>query len=143
MRQEGILLCLVEAMHLIQEQHRRAPLGRGLLRLGHGIANVLDAGLHRRQRDELRLRARGDQPRERGLAGAGRAPQDQRVRLSGRDGLVERLARGEQMRLPDELLERARAHAIGEGLPVAVASEAQRALHGGATSHGVTAPACR
>ena len=47
-RQEGVLLGLVEAMHLVEEQHgvARAPQA---FRLLHDGANVLDAGQHGRQ----------------------------------------------------------------------------------------------
>ena len=49
----------------------RAPLDRR--------ADVLHAGHHGRQRDEFRIAGRGDQPRQRGLAGARRTPEDHRM----------------------------------------------------------------
>ena len=59
------------------------------------------------------------------------------MRLTGDDRLVQRLARREQMRLPDELLQTMRPHAIGERPQIARAlvSE-QRLLRRIATGHG-------
>ena len=51
---------------------------------------------------------------ERRLAGAGRSPQDQRGRGAALDQLAQRRARAEQVLLPDDLVEGARAHAYGE-----------------------------
>ena len=57
---------------------------------------------------------RGDQPRQRRLAGARRAPEDDRLQAVVLDRLAQRTARAEQRLLADELVERARAHALGE-----------------------------
>jgi hypothetical protein len=58
MRQEGVLLGLVEAVHLVDEDHRaRGPRRRFALGLLDGLADVLHAGQHRRQHDELRVHA--------------------------------------------------------------------------------------
>ena len=56
----------------------------------------------------------GDQARERGLAGAGRAPEDDRLQQVALDGLAQRLPGRQQILLADELVERARPHALGE-----------------------------
>ena len=114
-RQEGVLLRLVEAVHLVQEQQRRPPVrrARGARRLDRR-ADVLDAGHDGRQRDELRVGGGRDQARERRLAGARRSPEDQGVQLPGADRGGERLAGTQQVALADELLERARAHAVRE-----------------------------
>ena len=73
--------------------HLRAPGGDG--------AQLLEGG----------ARALGDDPRERRLAGARRPVQDHRVRPPLLDRGAQRRAGAEQMRLSDELLEAARAHA--------------------------------
>ena len=86
---------------------------------------------------KLRVRAFGDQPRQRGLAGARRAPQNHRMRLPGRDRLVQRFARGEHVRLADKLLSLRRAHAVRKRPPVpgSVIAE-KRGLQGVAAGHG-------
>ena len=55
--------------------------------------------------------APGDQVRDRGLAGAGRTPQDHRGRaVPAADQPAQRRARAEQVLLADQLVDRARAH---------------------------------
>ena len=56
---------------------RRARRLEGLLQIG-------DAGKHRRQLLEMQLEGGGQQPRDGGLAGAGRSPQDDRMRPARR-----------------------------------------------------------
>ena len=56
----------------------------------------------------------GNQARERGLAGAGRAPEDDRLQQVALDGFAQRPARADQLLLALDLVERARAHALGE-----------------------------
>src|SRR5690606_7299649 len=55
-----------------------------------------------------------DDPRERGLAGAGRPEEDDGGHAVGLDGAAEELARPEDMRLSYELVERAGPHPVGE-----------------------------
>ena len=114
-RQERVLLRLVEAVHFVDEQDRRAARLRER-RLGarDRVADVLDAGQHGRQRDELRVERVGHQPRERGLADARRSPQDHRMQLAGRERDGQRLARREQVPLPDDVGDRARPQPLGE-----------------------------
>ncbi len=77
--QERVLLRLVEAVDLVDEQHRALVALIALLRrLGHRLAQILDARHDRRERDEARVRLGRQQARQRGLAGARRPPQDQR-----------------------------------------------------------------
>ena len=59
-----------------------------------------------------------DEPRERRLAGAGRTPEDHRMQRAAFEQAAQRLARREQVRLADELVERARSHAISQRAPV-------------------------
>ncbi len=114
-RQEGVLLRLVEAVHFVDEQDGRAP-GLRKRRVGarDGVPDVLHARQHGGQRDELGVERVGHEPRERGLAHARRSPQDHRVQLARceRDG--QRLARGEQVPLPDDVGDAARAQALGQ-----------------------------
>ena len=113
--QEGVLLRPVEAVDLVHEQDRAlaAPAALGL-RLGHHLADLLHARHHRRERHEAGARHVGQEPRQRGLAGAGRAPEDHGVELALLEGPAQRLARRGQLRLADDLVEGLRAHAVGE-----------------------------
>ena len=62
----------------------RAPAAFGAhgARAFDGFADVLDAGHDRRELHELRVGAARDQPCQRGLAGARRPPEDQRMQLA-------------------------------------------------------------
>ncbi len=84
-RQETILLTAVETMNLVDEQkcalaHLAAGPGgfKCLLQIG-------DAGKHRRQLLEMQVEGGGQQPRDGGLAGARRPPQNDRMRPRRRD----------------------------------------------------------
>ena len=114
-RQEGVLLRLVEAVHLVDEQDRRAPRLRAHdLGARDGLADLLHAGEHGGDRDEVRVERIRHQARERGLADARRPPQDHRVQLAGVERHRERLAGPEQVALADHLVDRARPQALGE-----------------------------
>ena len=115
-RQEGVLLALVEAVHLVDEQHAVFPLLRpAALRLGDDLADLLHPGQHRREREEAGVRVRGDEPSQGRLAGAGRPPEDHRVGAARLDGDAQRPAGAEEVRLPHQLVEGAGPHAVGEG----------------------------
>jgi predicted MPP superfamily phosphohydrolase len=79
--QEGVLLRLVEAVHLVDETGWCAPAAPCTSACCDRLADVLDPGEHRRQGDELGIEASRHQPRQRGLAHARRAPEDHRMRL--------------------------------------------------------------
>ena len=114
-REEGVLLRLVEAMDLVHEDDRPpAHAPPPILRRGHDLLDLLDAGEHGAERHEVRLRDVGDHARERRLAGAWRSPEDDRLQQVALDRLAQRLAWREDVVLPDDLVERARAHAFGE-----------------------------
>ena len=117
-RQERVLLRLVEAVDLVDEHDRPAAGGPpDALGLGHHVADFLDARQHRAERDEPRLGRVGDDAGERRLARARRAPQDDRLEQIALDRFPQRLARREQLLLPDELVEGPRPHALGERRP--------------------------
>ena len=114
-RQQRVLLRLVEAVRLVDEQHRAAALGLAHLpRRVDGRADLLHARQHGREAEEGRVRVGGDQPREGGLARPRRPPKYHRVEVVGLDGMAQGLAGREQVPLPHELVEAARAHAVGE-----------------------------
>jgi hypothetical protein len=114
-RQERVLLRLVEAMHLVDEEDGMAPAARELrLRRLYRLADVLYSRKHRRQRDELGIEGPRHETRERRLADAGRAPEDHRVRPLRLEGEAQRLSRAEQVLLPDHLVQCVRTQTLGE-----------------------------
>ena len=113
-RQECILLGLVEAMDLVDEDDRARAVLLGALGVGHHLLDFLDAGEHGGELDELGLGHARDDLRQRGLAGAGRPPEDERADVVALDLGAQRLARADQVLLADVFIERARTHAVGE-----------------------------
>ena len=112
--QEGVLLRLVEAMDLVDEEDRAAaalPDHPGLL---DHAPDVLHAGADGGERPELEAGAAGDDPGEGRLAAAGRPPEDHRGNAVLLDHPAEGLAGAEEVLLSEELLEGARAHPVGE-----------------------------
>jgi hypothetical protein len=82
-RQEGILLALVETVDFIHEQDcRPAGIRAQHLRALNRFAYVLDAGEHCRQCDELSIEALRHQSRDGRFADSGRTPQNHRMRLA-------------------------------------------------------------
>ena len=113
--QEGVLLRLVEAVDLVDEQDRAAAAEHALgLRLGDHRADLLHAGHDGGERHEARARHVRDELRQRRLARAGRAPEDHRVERAVLEGAPEHLAGADQVLLPHHLVEGARAHPVGE-----------------------------
>ena len=111
--QEGVLLSLVEPMNLVDEEDRSAShLPSGLLGLGHHRLDLLDAGEHGAECDEVGPRHLGDEAGESGLARAGRSPEDNRLQEVPLDRHPERTVRREQGILADEFLERPGPHAV-------------------------------
>ena len=114
-RQESILLRLVEAMHFVDEEDRVPPrLRQRRLRVRNRLANILDPGEHGRDGEKIRVERVGHQPRERGLAGARRAPEDHRMRLARGEGDRERLVWPKQVPLADDVRQRFRPQSLRE-----------------------------
>jgi hypothetical protein len=115
-RQEGILLRFVEAVHFVHEQEHRAA--SHLAQLVSAIDDRLDlahTGGHGAEALEVRLQAGSDEACERRLAASRRSPQEQRARqLAAREDIAQRPTRAEQMRLATKLFPGARPHALGE-----------------------------
>ena len=116
MGQERVLLRLVEAVDLVDEQ-QRAPVLLAQEQLGplHRLANVLDAALHRADRDQVRLRDRRDDAGERRLPRPWRSPEDERRNLVSLDRLPQERVRPQDVPLTDDLVERAWPHPFREG----------------------------
>ncbi len=112
--QERVLLGFVEAVHFVDEDDgARAVLPRAF-GLGHDLLDFLDAAHHGRELDELGVGHAGDDLGQRGLADAGRAPEDERAGVVALDLHAKGFAGAENVLLPDELVERAGAHALGK-----------------------------
>ena len=109
-----ILLRAVEAMDLVDEQQRALPaLAPRARRLEHFL-EIGDAGEDRRDLLEMQIGFLRQQPRHRGLAGAGRAPEHQRAERARRQHARERAVGAEQMILPHHLVELLRPQLVGE-----------------------------
>jgi hypothetical protein len=136
-REERVLLRLVEAVNLVDEDDR-ALAARTARRLGrrHHLLDVLDAREHGAERDETRLRAVRDHARDGRLAGARRPPEDDGLQPIPVDRLAERPAGSEDLLLAHDLVEGAWAHPLGQraarhrGCRLAIVLEEIR-LHGG------------
>ena len=109
-RQQGVLLGLVEAVDLVEEEDRR-PAGRtafpGAL---DDLPHLGAAGVDGRELLEGARRSRGDDPGQGRLAGPRRPVEDRAVRLAGFDRDTEGRPRLEQLALADELVQLAGAH---------------------------------
>ncbi len=113
-RKKCVLLGLVEAMNFVDENHGASAVLPRSLGVGHDLLDFLDPGEHGAELDKLRAGQAGDDLRQRSLAGAGRPPEDQRAQVVALNLRPQRLAWRDQMLLPDELIERARTHAVGQ-----------------------------
>ena len=116
-REQGVLLRLVEAVDLVDEQDAAAAIQRqALLGARDRGPHLGDAGHDGREGVEVGADRVREEPGERGLAGARRAPQEQRREVTAGDGPAERAALADELLLADELVQVARAHPRGEGL---------------------------
>ena len=118
-RQQRVLLGLVEAVDLVEEQDRLGP-ARPAAPVA-AVGGALDHRAHLRapggdgaQLLERRLRALGDDSRERRLARSRRAVQHHRVWMPLLDRRPQRRVRAEQVGLADELVEAARTDSNGQ-----------------------------
>jgi hypothetical protein len=115
-RQQGILLSLVEAMDLVEEEDGpSAALGQSLFRPRNHGPDLGPTGVDRRLLLEDTVEGRCDGPGDRGLAAAGRAVQDRAVGHSGLDRLPEGRVGSDQVLLADHLVQRPRPHPRREG----------------------------
>ena len=125
--QERVLLGPVEAVNLVQEQHRAPPLlAEQPPGAFDGLADVFYPGRDCGQADEGPLRRPSYQPCERRLARTGRPPQDGRAQPVRFDQRPERSSRPEQALLADHIVQGLRAHAGRERPTIG-----QAPLHGG------------
>ena len=113
--QQRVLLRLVEAVDLVEEQDRALPVRAEPLAgpRDHGL-HVRLAGVDGRELLERRAGDRGDQPGDRRLARARRPVQDHRAEPVLLDRAPQRRTGPEQVLLAGDLVEAARAQPLGE-----------------------------
>ena len=112
--QKGILLSLVEAMNLINEENGSRAEAGSLLRVRHYLLDFLDAAEHRGELDEAGLRGLGDDLGQGGLAHSWRTPQNHGPRVVALDLHAQGHARTKQLVLAHVFLQGAGTHALGE-----------------------------
>ncbi len=114
-RQQSVLLSLVEAVDLVEEEDRAlTALAEPLAGAFDDLADVLHPRGDRRQLLARPGRRVGDRQCEGRLAGAGRPPEDRRRQPVLFDEPSQRAARADQVILADDVVDRARAEAGGE-----------------------------
>src|SRR5690606_2514876 len=123
MRQERILLRLVEAMHFVDKQHGALAARQPVFRLRHRLADILHPSQYCRQRNERGIHCLGKNQCESCLAGARRAPENHGMQLVLFDGAAQRLARPDQVALAHILVQRCGPHARGQRLVPGIAGE--------------------
>ena len=112
--QEGVLLRLVEAVDLVDEEQGAAAV---LAAEAGGLEDLLqvgDAGEDGADLHEGEVGGVGEEARDGGLADAGRAPEDDGAEVALGEHPAERGVGAEEVVLADDLLEPARAEAVGE-----------------------------
>ena len=114
MRQEPILLRLVETVDLIHEQQRALPVRAPDFRLFKDLAQFRHAGENRTDLHEMQVRFRCQQPRDGGLAHARRPPEDQRRQAACGQHRAQGAVRGQHLFLPDHLGQRLWPQPVGQ-----------------------------
>jgi hypothetical protein len=114
MRQKPILLRLVEAVDLIDEQKRPLPVRVPVPRRLEHFPQVWHAGEDRADLHEMQVSLGGEQARDGGLAHTGRAPEDQRRERSGIEHHPQAALGAQEMRLADDVRKPFRTQTIGE-----------------------------
>ena len=112
--QKGVLLGLVEAVNLIDEEDgARMHLG-GLRGGDHHLLDLLDAAHDGGELDEAGLGGFGNDLGQGGFAHAGRTPEDHGAGIVALDLHAQGLAGAEQVLLAAVLLQGARTHPLGQ-----------------------------
>jgi hypothetical protein len=106
-RQQRVLLGLVEAVDLVEEEDGRLGQLAAVLGALEDLAHLRAPGLDRAELLQGGMGRGGHDPRQRRLARARRPVEDHRVRAALLDGRAQGRALREQVLLPDELVERA------------------------------------
>ena len=101
-------------MDLVDEEQGSLPLFTADLGAVEGLSQVLHAGKNRRQLLEFERRLVGEEPRQGGLAAAGRSPQHDALDATGREHAAQCSLRTDEVVLADDLGEPRWAQPIGE-----------------------------
>jgi len=113
-RQERILLRLIEAVDFVDEHDRPRAILLRPLRVRHHLLDLFDPRQHCRKLDVVRLGEIRNDLGQRRLPGPGRPPENHRSRVVALDLCAQRLSRSYQVLLPDELFQRPRTHPVGQ-----------------------------
>ncbi len=81
------------------------------MRFGDDLAKIRNTGTNGRKRGKMRARHARDYLGKRRLAGSGRSPQHHGRYVVALDSAPQRMTGAHDVLLPDELIERLRAHA--------------------------------
>ena len=110
--EQRVLLAAVEAVDLVDKEDGATALRQQPALGGLDLAaEVLDGAGNSADLDELGMRRLGDDARERGLAGAGRAVEDHRAQGVVLDGAPQPRSGAHGLLLAEVAFERAGAHA--------------------------------
>ncbi len=119
-RKQGVLLRPREPVDLVEEENGSAIVKATPF---HGpvddLADVSDTSGHRRQLFESPMRGAGDGEGEGGLTGARWAPEDGAREAIGFDQCAKWSARTDEVILPDDIVDRARAKTSRQWRPLA------------------------
>ena len=122
-------------MDLVDEEDAADPGGdEALTGGGDGAADLDDAGHDRGQGVEVGVHCVREQSGEAGLAGAGRAPEEEAREVAALDAAPQRSALPDEVLLADELVEGPRAHPGRERLAVGRRLEQAHGLGAHATA---------
>ena len=114
MRQEGVLLCFVEAVDFIDKQNGALLPLPGRLSFLNRLADVFHARKHGGNGQKLCAEALRDNPRQRGFANAGAAPKQHGMRNAALHRHTQRFAFSGQMLLPQNIVQVLRAQPFGQ-----------------------------
>ena len=114
-RQEGVLLRLGPAVHLVHQEHRALPHLAPLAGLLDHLAQLAHAVCDRAEGGEVGPRAPGDEQGQGGLPRPRGAPEDHRPQAVLLDGPAQGPPGPHQVGLAGELLQGARTEAHGQG----------------------------
>ena len=101
-------------MNLVDEEERSLPRAPALFRALEDFAQISDAGEDRRDLLEFEIGFVREKPRNRRLADAGRAPENDRGKALRLQHAPKRRAVRQNLILPDDLIERLRSQPVGE-----------------------------
>ena len=112
--EKAVLLSAIEAMDLVDEQQCLLPGPRSIAGFGKQLLQFGNTREHRRNADKAQAHRLGKQPRDAGLAGAGRPPENEAGEAARRDHPADGAFRPGQMRLADNFSQCLRPQPFGE-----------------------------